>query len=304
MPTPHWIDFWLVDAFTTEPFQGNPSGVVLDADGLSTETMRLIAREVGAPETAFVFPPEDESADVSMRWFTSTCEVPFSGHGTVSTLHVLAAEGRFPPPTEPVIETLAGPMRAWICPSDQHDCSRVMVEAPMPEFEPSTITREELGEAMLTSPANLHPDLPLLRHDLMCFVPFVRLDTLLNLYPDFRRLSRLGLEHETAGFACFTTEVVEDGSHWHMRFFAPGMGVSEDPVTGAAQGSLGVYLLEQGVIAAEPGQVGKWIGEQGDALERRGRVRIELSLNESGGVSQVRIGGPAVTVAQGRLRIG
>lgn len=297
-----WVDFWLVDAFTGEPFRGNPAGVILDAAGLEAETMRLIAREVGASETAFVFPPGEPGADLTLRWFTPTCEVPFCGHATVATLHTLVEAGRFPPPRELRIATLSGQLRARLCPATDGAC-RPMVQTPRPAFEPSPIGRQELAEALLIAPDVLHPDLPLRKDGMHLFVPLTDLQALLGLFPDLRRLSRLGLEHDITGFACFTTATVEPGSSWHMRFFAPGLGVGEDPVTGAAQGPMAAYLLEQGLLALAPGQTGTWIGEQGDALERRGRVQVEVTLDAAGQVQQVGIGGPAVTVMRGRMRV-
>ncbi len=303
MAAERWVDFWLVDAFASEPFQGNPAGVVLEAEGLDPETMRLLAREVGASETAFVLPATEEAADLTLRWFTSTGEVPFCGHATLATAHILAETGRYQPPTELTLSTRRGLLRTRLCPSGERACIP-MVQTPSAHFEPCSIPLEELADALLTSPEQLHPDLPLLKDDTHLFIPFRRLETLLNLYPDFRRLSRLGLEYELTGFACFTTETVEPTSHWHMRFFAPAAGINEDPVTGAAQGPMAVYLLEQGLLSGKPGQTCSWVGEQGDALQRRGRVRVEVSLDEAGRARQVYIGGPAVTVLQGRLRVG
>jgi len=166
-----------------------------------------------------------------------------------------------------------------------------------------SISRADLAEALLCAHDCLDPDLPLRKDGLHLFVAFAQLPPLLNLYPDFRRLSRLGLEHEIAGFTCFTSETVDPSSHWHLRFFAPGVGISEDPVTGAAQGPMAVYLLEQGLLHLAPGQTGDWIGEQGDPLERRGRVQVQVTLDPDGKAEQVSIGGPAVTVMQGRLRV-
>ena len=73
-----------VDAFTTEPFCGNPAGVVLDARGLSDATMQQIAREMNLSETAFLLPPTLRSADLQIRWFTPAAEVPLCGHATIA----------------------------------------------------------------------------------------------------------------------------------------------------------------------------------------------------------------------------
>ena len=302
MGTARWTGFWLVDAFASEPFCGNPAGVILEAEGLSADTMRMIAREVGASETAFVVPPMKENANLGLRWFTPTCEVPFSGHATLATMHVLVETGRYRPPAELIVATLSGPLKIRLRPQDNNTCI-TMVETPTPHFEPSPIDREEVAEALLVSQESLHPDLPLRKDGMHLFVPFRRLEALLNMHPDFRCLSRLGLEHEITGFTCFTTESIDPKASWHLRFFAPGMGVSEDPVTGAAQGPMAAYLLEQGILSAPPGKACSWVGEQGDALERRGQVQVELTLDEAGHTREVFVGGTAVTVMKGQMRI-
>jgi PhzF family phenazine biosynthesis protein len=93
------------------------------------------------------------------------------------------------------------------------------------------------------------------------------------------------------GYYVFTRETLEAKSITHARFFAPAVGVREDPVTGAASGPLAVYLVEQGLLRV-PGRARV---EQGDAMGRPGRVELEV------GADGPRIGGVAVTVLEGRL---
>src|SRR5688500_9041576 len=88
------IPFALVDAFTDQPFAGNTAGVVTAADGLSTEQMRTIARELRQTETCFVSASVEPEADLALRWFTPAVEVDLCGHATVAAFVCLAAEGR------------------------------------------------------------------------------------------------------------------------------------------------------------------------------------------------------------------
>src|SRR5579872_7386950 len=85
-------DLYLVDAFTKKKFQGNPAGVVLNADGLSDKDMQNIAREINCSETAFVLSPSDPSHDVWIRYFTPKVEVPICGHATIAAHYVRAKE--------------------------------------------------------------------------------------------------------------------------------------------------------------------------------------------------------------------
>src|SRR5438067_13631590 len=97
-----------VDAFTTEPFTGNPAGVVPHADGLSDRDMQRIAREMNLSETAFVLPSAAPGAAMRLRYFTPATEVPLCGHATVATFHLLAELGTLRAPTALRIETKAG----------------------------------------------------------------------------------------------------------------------------------------------------------------------------------------------------
>lgn len=81
-----------IDAFTDTPLTGNPAGVVVNADGLTDQQMQRIAFEVRASETAFVLPPETPEAQLRIRWFTPSAEVPLCGHATIASFHALAEE--------------------------------------------------------------------------------------------------------------------------------------------------------------------------------------------------------------------
>ena len=83
--------FHIVDAFTAEPFTGNPCAVVTDADGIDPSDMLRIARETNAPETAFVL--ASDKADVRVRYFMPRGEIPFAGHPTIATGHLLRELG-------------------------------------------------------------------------------------------------------------------------------------------------------------------------------------------------------------------
>ncbi|HTS00715.1 MAG TPA: PhzF family phenazine biosynthesis isomerase, partial [Bacteroidota bacterium] len=79
-----------VDAFTETPLTGNPAGVVVKADGLTDRQMQMVAREMSVPETAFILPPTMPGADLRIRWFSPTVEVPLCGHATIASFHALA----------------------------------------------------------------------------------------------------------------------------------------------------------------------------------------------------------------------
>src|SRR5437763_4022857 len=94
MEKPMRLNFVTVDVFTTTQFAGNPLGVVLNAEGLTTEQMQAIAAEFNLAETTFVLPPKDPAHTAHVRIFTPRAEMPFAGHPNVGTAFVLARMGR------------------------------------------------------------------------------------------------------------------------------------------------------------------------------------------------------------------
>ena len=118
-------NYYVVDAFSTGPFTGNPAAVVCDAAGLDDDTMRRIAAEFNLSETTFFLPPKISHSDpevdlsVRIRWFTPTVEVDMCGHATVAGVHALVESGRLPTPTSEAscvvrIETKSGVLTAYV----------------------------------------------------------------------------------------------------------------------------------------------------------------------------------------------
>ena len=105
--------------------------------------------------------------------------------------------------------------------------------------------------------------------------------------------------HKLGGVCVYTTETIDRDSVVHSRFFAPHLGINEDPVTGSAHGPLAVLLFQNGLLNPKDGKC-IFQGEQGDAIGRRGRVAVELSVDDDKPVS-VQIGGNAVTVLDGEM---
>src|SRR5215470_14892037 len=124
--------FVTLDVFTSRRFTGNPLAVVLDAEGLDTATMQVIAREFGHPETVFVFPPRDSAHRAALRIFTPAAELPFAGHPTVGTAVLLARlAGRG---SQFVLEEGIGPVRCYVGVSDDN-CGHAGFDVPQPPAE-------------------------------------------------------------------------------------------------------------------------------------------------------------------------
>lgn len=278
-----------VDAFTDRAYAGNGAGVVPDANGLSDAQMQAIAREMNLSETAFVLRPAAEGADVRLRYFTPASEVPLCGHATIAAFHLLAELGRIASPSRLRVETGAG-----VLPVDVREDGRVFLTAGPLSYHPSPAAPDALAsllgvpqDELLAEPA------PMLIQGKL-FVPVRGLKTLETMRPDFPRIRALA-QHGVQGVAPLSFETRSPESLTHIRYFAPAVGIDEDPVTGTAHMGLAGYLLG----AARMRTKCVFIGEQGDFCGRPGRVEVEVMGTQEAPI--IRVGGRAVTVMRGSL---
>lgn len=271
-----------IDAFADRPFGGNPAAVVLDAQGISETEMQAIAKEMNLSETAFLTRPSGAGTDYRLRWFTPGGEVTFCGHATVATGHALYEAGRFAAPRV-VFETLGGVLGLsrtgdvlWLEPEP-----RVVKEYREPldailsalDLQPSDI-------------ANWGP--PVLTPERDLILPSTNLDVLRRSRSG-SELAALGRSLGIRGFAMTTLETIDPESKSHSRFYAPHLGIVEDPVTGSMHAALAVYLGGLGLVPD------KFVAEQGDLMGRPGRLQMETK--------GPRVGGRAVTVLRGELSV-
>ncbi len=286
--------YW-IDAFCDRPFCGNPAVVVPQADGLSDAQMQQIAREVNCSETAFVLQPAAPEADFRLRWFTPTQEVNLCGHATIATLHALAQEGRFnlhPGVTGILyIETRSGVLKVTV--DYKKDRPWIWLTLPECQFEPITPALTQQLAAVLGLPNEplIAPVVDSLNQDVLVSVS--HLHQIQALSPDMAALTTLGKAQNWRGIGVYTRETVEPDSDVHVRFFAPQSGIPEDPVTGSVSGPLALLLRQSG--KSKDPERDLWRFEQGDCLNRPGRLLIELDGDTP------KLGGQAVTVLRGEL---
>jgi PhzF family phenazine biosynthesis protein len=298
--SPQRIDICQYNAFTDQPFAGNPAAVVLDASGLDDEVMQLVARQMNLAETAFLLPPSGPGADVRLRWFTPGQEVTLCGHATIATFSAATQRGVFPVKegAERVlrVETLSGVLRITI--GRRSGIFRVAMQIPVPTFETVEVDRQAFAAIWGVVAGDLDGEWLVHTGLNYWYVPVV----------DRTALSALTLETEKlAAFdssACvtfFTSDTVDPESDWHLRFFAPFFGVPEDIVTGSAHGPMGALHLRRTGGLAEDGWT-ELRGEQGDLLGRPGRVVVRAK-RESGAISDLEIAGTAVEMLEGTITI-
>ena len=264
--------------------------------------MQRIAREMNLSETAFVLSPSMKHADVRIRWFTPTNEVGLCGHATIASFHGLAEENllgmKKNGPYSFRLETASGILGVVVL--KEHTGVTVKFTLPMPHFTKAYALKTEFFAALGIQDSDFDKHLPCVA-SMYAYLPVRRLSVLYDMQPDFALMKRVLSRKKLSGVCVFSTETVEQSSAFHSRFFAPGEGIDEDPVTGSSNGPLGVYMVEQGLAGKSDGLV-TMVGEQGDVLGRPGRVRIEVHVDH-GKPKSVAIVGNAVTVLEGTLRL-
>jgi PhzF family phenazine biosynthesis protein len=272
--------------------------------------MQLLAREVNAPETAFILPASDRDANLQIRWFTPLCEVPLCGHATIAGFHALAEEGMEGMSTNGQhyfkLQTKRGilPIRVE---KNFYDTS-IEFELPIPKFQIKKKFPISLLHALGLSAKDFKKDLPVVK-DLYIYVPVNRLAIVEEIHPDFPALAHELIKMKANGICLFSLETKEKNSAVHSRFFAPNFGINEDPVTGSANGPLGCYLKKYVLPAGYPvacrelsdGRL-EFVGEQGDEIQRIGRVKIRVHCGKKD-IEYVSICGEAVTIMNTTFKI-
>ncbi len=293
-----------VDAFTTKPFTGNPAGVVIHADGLSGEDMQRIAREMNLSETVFALKPTHEEADLRIRWFTPTQEVDLCGHATIALFHALAEEGEFGLEVDEdqsfLVETRSGLLAVDVEWLDMRPY--VKFSLPLPRFFPFPDDIQVLCGALGLAEVELSPETkPLITDMGYVFIPVRDYDSLKTLEPNTHLLRKLKDRHDLTGFVVVTTDTGEQAIDWHMRFFAPSLGVDEDPVTGSANGPMAAFLWQSGKLDKRKSFF-TFKAAQGRFVGRPGLITVQMGI-KGGVVDELIIAGQAVTVMDGTLHM-
>ena len=293
------------DVFTTVAFGGNQLAVIPDARGLTDAQMQAITREFNYSETVFVFPPE-AGGTRKLRIFTPGAEIPFAGHPTVGTAHVLAALGEITltgAETTIVFEEGVGPVRVTIRAEGREPVFAQLSVARLPEAGPQPPTRTTLAEILsldagdivggMMQPQALSCGLPFL------LVPVKSRDAVARARVRLDRWEEVLKGWWAPDIMVFAKEAEHEDHDIRARVFVPSMSVPEDPATGSACATLAGYLAQR-----DPRTDGtlRWAVEQGYEMGRPSLIEIEADLDNNQ-VQAIRVGGSSVLVAEGTLRV-
>jgi trans-2,3-dihydro-3-hydroxyanthranilate isomerase len=292
------------DVFTDTPFEGNQLAVFPEPQGLSTEQMQTITREMNFSECTFIFPPETAGTNVRMRIFTPGEELPMAGHPTIGSTFALAHEGVIKPGQDGFVFGLGvGPTPvslAW----KGTALDFAWMTQKNPQVGGEIKDRAAFARALGLSDYDLMPS-PV--QVISCGVPFLFVALLTRKAVDsvivdskaYDEVCRAAWLDDVPLFIFTPDRTGADGDEAvYSRMLAPKFGIAEDPATGGASGPLGCYLFAHQLI--ERGRMSRIVSLQGVKMRRPSRIHI--SIDASGEqITRVRVGGRSVLVGDGRL---
>lgn len=274
--------FAQVDVFSPTPYLGNPVAVVLDGQGLDDEAMQRVARWTNLSETTFLLPPTDPGADYRVRIFTPGGELPFAGHPTLGSAHAWLEAGGAPKRNDVVVQ----------------ECTAGLIEVRrgngiLSFAAPATQRTGELESgylAQIVAAFGIRED-QVLAHQWVDNGPgwgVIRLATaqeVLDLEPDLSQIP-------TAMIGAIGAYPAGSEYAYEMRTFAPAAGITEDPVCGSMNASVGQWLTASGAMP------NRYRVSQGSRLGRAGAISI--TADDDG---TVWVGGATTTCFRGTALI-
>jgi len=293
-----------VDVFTDRPLTGNPLAVILDGEGLNSEEMQAVAREMNLSETTFVLPPTKKEANYKVRIFTPRKEIPFAGHPSIGTAHALIEDGTIAVKKDSTTiwqELGIGVLPIEIERSEDEKYIITMTQG-QPKLGQILGNTQEIADALRIPAAQMEfENLPVQISSTglnQLMIPVRSSEQVRTLSPNFELLKEFERKLNATGCCVFTLKKSDPNILVHMRFFAPEAGVQEDPATGSAAGALGAYLVAHGIFGSK--SPAYFAIEQGIEIQRPSKIMVTVQ-QAKGTPSVVNVGGSAVTVLSGEI---
>ncbi len=285
------IKISLIKAFTQNPGEGNPAGVIHNTGQLSNGQMQKIAKKLGFSESAFILP--SKKADFRVRFFAVSREVDFCGHATVAAFYSLL-EQRIIDISSADFVTVTQETKAGILPVTCYKNGMIMMTQGGAVFGETVkdrnrianilgISESDFGDSPIQTVSTVIPKL---------IIPIRSLRLLRRVSPDLAAISEYCRHNTAKGFYLFTTETLSNDSDFSARYFNPLIGIDEDPATGVAAGPLGSYA-DKYIFA---GKKKKIVIEQGFDMGMSSRILVDIS-------GTVKVGGYAVSFGQQKLSL-
>jgi len=294
MPT---FPFMQVDAFTETPLGGNPCAILLDTEGLDSNNMLAIAKEMNLSETAFV--RQSARADFGMRFFTPAEEIPLAGHPTIATTYALVHSGRLrleSDHTTITVELQAGIIEVEIL-SRGGKVDTIVMSQKKPAFL-SVLEASDVMPVFGLGEEDVLPGAPIQIVSTgtpQLMIPLNQLDALRRIQVDINAYQQLRQDAVFFSPHLFCLQGITPEGDTFARHFGVPPDTPEDPFTGSATGGMGAYLWHYGLIDQPV-----FTAEQGHWMGRPGVARVEV-VGPPEDIETVRVGGNAVLVLEGQF---
>ncbi len=300
-----WVKAKRMSAFTSLPYAGNPAWVIIGAGDLSDDAMRRLASDLNPlSDTAFVLPETTKEADIHLRFFTGDGEINFSGHASIATYFALGGENvvKMDEPETTIRQRTKAGIQTVELRVKGDKVTRATITLTKPNYLDVEIGAVQVARMLgLTANDITVGDLPIEVistgfNDLI--VPVKSMNEMRHVNPDFTFMDSISTRLGIHGVIVYCQETFDVGDTAFMRHFAPSLGVNEDPISGAAAGSLGCYLIRHKLI--EPTNFSRIIIEQGYLQNRQGKVYVHVETTRDQ-ILRVKVGGNTVLTFTGYI---
>jgi len=285
------IPFYQVDVFTDHIFGGNPLAVFTSGQSFKEEDLQKVAREMNLSETTFVYPASTDEADFDVRIFTPTSEIPFAGHPTLGTAYVLRKYGGVT--ANPLrLGFKAGIISVW-----EEDGKSFMQHPPAQKLY-ELDRSEKIAEALGLRLSDLDAKFPVRVVSTgfpALIVPIVSLHKIKEIGINIQTLNEVLKPMGIDMIYPFCSETIDWENTVHVRAFAPGLGIPEDPATGSVAGAMGAYWA-----SLSSDEESTMVIEQGHEMQRPSLIYVEVS-KEGGKIQKIRVGGQCQSVFTGNM---
>lgn len=270
------LRYRVVDVFTRVPLEGNALAVFPDSQGIDSETMQRIARELNLSETVFLEEATLPGCAKALRIFTPARELLFAGHPTIGTSYVLLEEGLIAKGIEHFhLQEKIGPVAIRV---EAGDPPRVWLETPPISFE-TIFSREACAKALQLKTDDLldiDPQIVTAGNPAL-LVGLKNKAAVDHAEFDAKAFSDLGREYSRP-LMLFMFAPTDEGAY--SRMFAPNLGVAEDPATGSATGPLAAFMKRHNLLRRSG--AGRFVSEQGTKMGRRSLLYFEIAGGKDG----------------------
>jgi trans-2,3-dihydro-3-hydroxyanthranilate isomerase len=293
------LSFYIVDVFALTKYTGNQLAVFTNAEGLTSDDMQSIAREINYSETTFIMSQQPVEGGYNVRIFTPEYELPFAGHPTLGTAFILQ-QAIFKQSIEKVILNLGVGQIPVIFDGNNHDKVNLWMQQKAPKFD-QIFPVEAIAETLRLDIDEIDTRYPIQAVSTgipFIIVPLKTLAALKRTKIDRDKYLQLISGIEAKCILVFCPETYYPENQLNVRVFCDYLGVPEDPATGSANGCLAGYLVEYSYFGKN--EINLRV-EQGYEIKRPSLLLIKASVAAPDKSIEVHVGGTVIMVAKGEF---